>query len=381
VELKTDVLIVGAGPAGLAVAACLARRRIEHVVIEQGACAADSWDRYYDRLRLHTVRRLSGLPYQPMPARYPRYVTRDQFSAYLRAYAGRFHIAPRTGQEAQRMLRTDAGWLVESPAETYCARVLVMATGIYRNPIRPHFDGMAQFQGPILHSAEYRNAGPFAGQRVLVVGAGNSGAEIALDLADHAAHVALAIRNGVNIVPLDLLGVGIQRWAILVRALPPAVTRVMAPPLLARSEVRQRAAHIPRPPLGVLEAGQGRVPVIGLGLIEAARAGRITIQPGVERFEPAGARFADGTSHPFDAVVLATGFRPALGPLGDTVRLDERGFPERVDSRSIVHPDLFFAGLNYDFAGTLNNIRREAPMLADSVAAVLRQRVPVAATV
>jgi cation diffusion facilitator CzcD-associated flavoprotein CzcO len=371
-ERQSDVLIVGAGPAGLAAAACLAQRGVEHILLEQGAEPGACWANYYDRLRLHTVRRLSGLPFHPIPARYGQYITRDQLTTYLRDYATARRLGVHAGEEAVRARRDgDSGWVVEIPDATYRARTLITATGIFRNPIRPRFPGMDAFGGSMIHSADYRNAAPYAGQRVLVVGAGNSGAEIALDLATTAAHVGIAIRNGVNIVPRDLLGIGIQRWAILVASLPPGVTRTIAPPLLARSVARQRAAGIPRSPRGVLEGGDGRVPVIGLGLIDAARAGRVTIHPGVERFEPGHVRFQDAVAAPYDAVVLATGFRPALDFLADAITRDAAGFPARVGQRSAEHPDLFFAGLNYSFAGTLNNIRRESPGLAAAVTTAL----------
>ncbi len=381
-EQRPDVLIVGAGPAGLATAACLDRRRVEYVLLEQGTGPGASWANYYDRLRLHTVRRLSGLPYRPIPARYGQYLTRDQLATYLRDYASDRHLSARAGEEAVFASRDgDAGWRVETAGGTYRPRALITATGIFRNPVRPRFSGMEAFGGPIIHSAEYHNAVPYAGQRVLVVGAGNSGAEIALDLATTAAHVGMAIRNGVNIVPRDLLGIGIQRWAILVASLPRPVTGTIAPPLLARSAARQRAAGIPRAPHSVLDGGDGRVPVIGLGLIEAGRAGRITIHPGVERFEAGQAYFADGTAAAYGAVVLATGFRPALDFLADAITRDAAGFPSRSGQRSTEHADLFFAGLNYSFAGTLNNIRRESPGLAAAVTTALvrgrsRARVP-----
>ena len=381
---NTDVVIVGGGPAGLAVAACLARRGIPYVVLERGESVATSWASYYDKLRLHTVRVLSGLPYRPMPASYPRFPTRDQVVAYLRDYAARLRLNIRTGHEVRQALRAEDCWMVESPVGDYHARALVMATGIYGNPIQPHVPEMERFGGRVLHSAAYRNAAPFAGQRVLVVGSGNSGAEIALDLASQAARVDVSIRNGVNTVPLQLLGVPIQRWAILVSRLPRPVTDVLAPTLLRRSETRLRAAGIPKSPVGVLAGGEGKIPVIGLGLIEAVRAGRIAIRPGIERCTEDGVRFVDGAAHAYDAVVLATGFRPALGPLGEAVTLDARGFPMRAGfhgTQSADYPNLFFAGMNYGFAGTLNNIRQEAPALATGLAVALRQRVAVGAAV
>ena len=373
-DITTDALIVGGGPAGLAVAACLARRGIDHAVLEQGDQVATSWSSYYDRLRLHTVKRLSGLPFRPMPAGYPRYASRDEVVAYLRDYATRFPVRVLTGQEVQRAQPVSGGWEVRGASATYRARVLVSATGIFRNPLRPHLNDMSQFRGRVLHSADYRNAGPFAGQRVLVVGAGNSGAEIAVDLASGGAEVEIAIRSGINAVPLALLGVPIQRWAILVAGLPRPVARAIAPPLLARSKARLRASGIPPAEKGVLGSGEGKIPVIGVALLDATRTGRISVRPGIERFVPDGVRFVDGAARPFEAVVFATGYRPALGYLDGVVALDTRGFALRTGVRSAERSDLFYAGLNYGFAGTLNNIRHEAPLIARGVAAALVRR-------
>ncbi|HEU5439071.1 MAG TPA: NAD(P)-binding domain-containing protein [Ktedonobacterales bacterium] len=377
---ETDVVIVGAGAAGLATAACLKRLGVASEVLEASEQAGHSWAAAYDALHLHTVRRYSSLPGWPMPRRYPRYAARDQVVAYLEAYATHFGIAPRYGQRVTRAEPTgEGGWRVTTQAgEEWVARVLVAASGVVANPVTAAYPGMDEYGGKLLHSREYRNAAPFAGQRVLVVGAGNSGAEIAVDLLEGGAAVTVAIRVGVNAVPLSLLGVPIQYWALLVAKLPPSVTRVVTKALLRRSEARLKAAGMPKSPEPILQAHG--IPIIGLRLLEAARAGKIKITGAIERFEPDGVAFKDGTRQPFDAVIMATGYRPALGYLDGLVTLDERGFPARDMVTSLDQPSLFFVGFNYGLAGTLNIIRREAPIAAQRIAALLRSSAPAVAS-
>jgi cation diffusion facilitator CzcD-associated flavoprotein CzcO len=368
-ETASDVLIIGAGAAGLATAACLKHYGIDALVLEAGDAPAQSWAAGYDALKLHTIRRYSGLPRYPMPRTYPLYASRDQVVSYLQDYARHFDIVPRTGQRVQTAQQTDDGWLVTTASDTFRSKILVAASGIFAAPVEPHWPGMETFRGSIQHTSSYKNAAPFAGKRVLIIGAGNSGAEIAVDVMKRAASTTVAIRNGVNVVPLSLLGVPIQLWGLLVLRLPPAVTRVVAKVLLKRAEARLQSAGIPKSPEPLLQAHG--IPIIGLSFINAVREERIQVKPAVTSFGEQEVTFADGTRQPFDAVLLATGFQPALGYLDGLISFDERGFPKRDRVRSLDHPNLYFVGYNYGIAGTLNNIRQEAPIAAAQIAAQL----------
>lgn len=361
------VLIVGAGPAGLATAACLKQRKIPHRIFEAGDMPAASWRRLYDRLHLHTVRALSGLPGYPMPRRFPRYLAREQVVEYLDAYARHFGLVIETGMPVKRAAPEGDGWRVETPAGVQTGRALVSATGIFSNPMRARYPGEDVFQGQIAHSASYRNASPFAGQRVLVIGVGNSGAEIAVDLAEHGAHPTISIRAGANVVPRELAAIPIQRWAHLITHLPPSVTqRVLAPVMLRQAVRRQTEAGVPRPTGGILD--KPGVPVIGLDLLRQARAGAIDIRPAVERFTEHGARFVDGREEPFDSVLIATGFRPALDYLSAVLPLDAAGLPRMDGVRSLDLPNLYFVGMYNNIRGTLFNIAHEAPQVAAMLA-------------
>jgi len=368
---EPSVIVVGAGPAGLAAAACLKRRGGEPVILEAGDGPGATWRALYDRLHLHTTKRLSGLPGYPMPRHLPRYPARAAFAEYLAAYAAHFKLRIETGHPALAARREAGRWVVVTPRGERAASALVSATGVFANPERVRYPGQDDFAGRIVAASEYRNPAPFAGRRVLVVGAGNTGAEIAVDLAEQGVEAALAIRSGANVVPQDLLGLPIQVWAHVIGAIPRGLTRAVGPALLAPTYRRQARAGVPRRATSVLDFG-AREPVIGLALLDYAACGKVRIHGGIDRFTPTGVRFADGQEATYDAAILATGYRPALGYLAAAVPLDAAGRP-RVDGaggvRALDAPSLYFIGLHYTFRGTLFNIAREATETARLIVA------------
>src|SRR6185437_11642438 len=199
-----DVIIIGAGPAGLACAAAMRTLGLNATVLEKAGTVGSVWRLHYDRLHLHTDRDHSGLPGMAMPRDYPIYPSRAQVVEYLEAYARRFDVRPHFNTVVRRVERGGEGWSVETDGGALVAPVIVVATGIATAPYRPSWPGMETFRGDAVHSSEYRNAAAFAGKRVLVVGFGNSGGEIALDLAEAGIDVALAVRSPVQIIPRDL---------------------------------------------------------------------------------------------------------------------------------------------------------------------------------
>ncbi len=363
---SAHVIIVGAGPAGLAAGACLKQRGITPLILEAGDAPGYTWLRLYDRLHLHTVKALSGLPGFPMPRNFPRYPSRAQVAEYLAAYASHFGLTIEANCPVTHALPEQDGWRVTTPKGEYHTQALVSATGIFSQPISATYADMDLFGGGVLHASLYKNAEPFAGQRVLIIGSGNTGAEIAIDLAEHGAKPTISIRAGANVVPLNLLGVPIQRWAHLIAVLPHAVTDVIAPVLLRRSARRQERAGVPRPAYGVLE--RPGIPVIGLDLLRHAQQGTIRVAGPIERFTATGVRFANGETADFDSIILATGYRPALQYLADVVPLDDAGRPSLDGVRAAGVPNLYFVGMNYGLLGTLFNISREAPVVADLIA-------------
>jgi len=364
-------LIVGAGPAGLATAACLKRHGVDALVLEAGASLANSWRHHYDRLHLHTVKQQSHLPGLPFAKKMPRYPSRADVVSYLEAYAARFAIEPRTGEAVGRVRAAGDGFAVETARAIYYARAVVMATGLNRVSNPDRLPGQEGFRGALIHSRDYRNADRFGGQRVLVVGAGNTGAEIALDLAEHGARPTLALRSPINIVPRDFLGMPTQLTSIRTRWLPLAV-RDQIGRLVSRLAFGNLARYgLARPDLGPLSAIalRRRVPLIDVGAIAAIKRGAIAVKPAVVRFTETGAAFADDSAGEFDAVVLATGYRPGLEEILDVPGvLDGEGFPRDWKGGG-AHPNLYFVGYSQPATGLLRQIAIDARAVARAIAA------------
>jgi indole-3-pyruvate monooxygenase len=314
VDAEIDSLVIGAGPAGLAAAACLRERGRPFAIVEQAACVGSTWRRHYDRLHLHTDRDHSALPYFDFPGGTARYPSRDQVVTYLDQYAEHFGLAPRFDTQVTSVRCADSGWITTTTAGLYRSRHVIVATGHNAVPHVPRWPGQEDFRGRIVHSSEYRNGAPFRDQRVLVVGLGNSGGEIAIDLLEHGAHVAIAVRNAVNVVPREIFGLPVSAIASALGRLPVQVADRLAAPLirLTIGDIERLGLRkLPYGPITQLRQ-TGRVPLIDIGTIELIRGGRIELLDGLRSMSAADISFARGATCRFDAVVLATGFRPAL---------------------------------------------------------------------
>lgn len=394
-----NTIIIGAGPAGLAVAACLKKAGVSPLVLERADRVGASWRAHYHRLHLHTPKAGSALPMLPYPDHYPRYPSRQQVIDYLEAYASRFEIAPRFGQEVMevKQVRTGAdaygqapaglprrssapererakvgAWRVRTTDAEHCAEHLVIATGYNHEPHIPSWPGREEFVGDVLHSSQYRDGEPFRDRDVLVVGFGNSGGEIAVDLCEHGARVAMAVRSPVNIVPREILGIPAQRISIAQRRLPPrvvdglngAILQFIRPDLSAyglRWSGRGPATQI---------AEQARIPLIDVGTVDLIRQRRIVVHPGIERFVRDGVVFTDGRQARFDAVVLATGYQPRVDALLQDAAgvLNAAGAPLASGYETPL-PGLFFCGYRVTATGTLREIGLEARRISRSIAA------------
>jgi cation diffusion facilitator CzcD-associated flavoprotein CzcO len=357
-----DVVIVGAGPAGLATSRELARAGVDHVVLERGERVGHTWHNLYEGLVLHTGKHLSSLPGMPFPAATPLFPTRRDFVDYLQRYAETFRLPVRTREDVASVKRDAATWVIRTAAATELrSRALVIATGIVANPQEPEILHRNRFRGCVMHSVEYRTPHQFTGRRVLVVGAGNSAGEISVELADAGAHVTLAVRSGARVVPLRLFGVPIQYVAAPLSWLPLSSQRSIAALISRCSELVRGPAVLPPP----VYTSCPDVPLIGFHLVDAVRAGRIRVQGGIREFTGSGVRFADGTEQEFDDVILATGYKAALRALGGLITVDDCGFAarrERVVSTD--HDNLYFVGHNYDVRGGLRNIALDARRVA-----------------
>jgi indole-3-pyruvate monooxygenase len=371
--VRTETLIVGAGPAGLAVGACLRRAGRELAIVDREHEVGSAWRRHYERLHLHTVKRHSALPFRPFSADDPQYVPRARVVAYLEDYARAFELAPELGVDVEHVAPLpDGGWRVETSAGARECRFLVIATGYNHTPHRPELAGRERFGGTLLHSAEYRSGAPFAGKRVLVIGIGNTGGEIAIDLVEQgAAAVELCVRGPVHVVVRDPFGMPAQLLGLATRWIPVAVRDPMFS-LLVKMTVGDLSRWGLRPPdegiVAQLER-TGRIPLIDVGTIALVKSGKIVVRPDLGELTATGARFADGAVADYDAIVLATGYRPGLEsllPRGADV-LDERGLP-RQSGRESALPGLFFVGFSVPITGMLREIGREARRVAATIA-------------
>jgi Pyridine nucleotide-disulphide oxidoreductase len=360
-----EVVIVGAGPAGLAAAGCLRKARLSFIILERETHLAPSWRRHYDRLQLHTVKQFSSLPHLAFPKSYPRYVSKDLLIEYLETYAERFGIEPRFGELVRSVRREGACWYVQSTSSSIRARFVVIASGYNAEPFVPSFAGMEAFQGQILHSSSYANAKPFLHQSVLVVGMGNSGAEIALDLLEGGASPTISMRNGVHIAPRNLFGVPIQIVALLATAvLPRGLNDLLFPPILDFALGNPARYGIRRPELGLLQQiAKAKIPVIDIGTFKKIAAGEIKIAPGIAEVWNEGVDFTGGGKGRFDAIILATGYRPNYQSF---LEFDLASEDSREDG-------LFFIGFRNVATGLLHEISKESAHVAKCISG-LRKR-------
>src|SRR6266542_2651875 len=227
-------VVIGAGPAGLAVGKELREREVPFEILEKGEDVATSWRNHYDRLHLHTGKRYSSLPGMPFPPDAPTYPSRAEVVDYMSSYAARFELKPRFRVQVERVQKNEApaGWRVRTSQGDIAANCVVVAAGFNAVPWQPAWPGMQAYTGELLHSSEYRNGDAWKDKRVLVVGAGNSGAEIALDLVERGARVDLCVRGKLHVTLRDNLGMPTPLPTILLTKLPIAMADAIARTIL-----------------------------------------------------------------------------------------------------------------------------------------------------
>jgi putative flavoprotein involved in K+ transport len=367
------VYVVGGGPGGLAAAATLRQRGVRAVVLEKSEAVGASWRRHYDRLHLHTTRSLSALPGLPMPRSFGRWVSRDDVVRYLEKYAEFHELEIVTGVEVSRIEAAGSDWLLHATGgRELTGRAVVVATGHNHTPHLPDWPGRGTYGGELLHARDYREPAPYAGKDVLVVGVGNTGAEIAVDLVEGgAARVRLAVRTAPHIVRRSTAGWPAQRTGILVRRLPVRLVD-LAGGLMSRIAVPDLTEHgLPRPDTGLYSrVRQGAIPVQDVGLIDAVRTGRVEPVAALESFDDGKAVLADGSRISPDAVIAATGYRRALeGLVGHLGVLDERGRPVVHGGRTPRQaPGLYFTGFTNPISGMLREMAIDARKIAKALA-------------
>ncbi len=369
---QRQVAVVGAGPAGLATAACLRRHGIGGVILERDEAVGASWRGHYERLHLHTPRVQSHLPGFRLPRRFGRWVSRADVVRYLEAYARHHHLGPRFGVEVERVDRDDGTWRLATSEGAVEADAVVIATGYNAVPFVPDWPGLDTFAGHWIHASRYRDARPYVGKDVLVVGTGNTGAEIAADLADQgAARVRIAVRSAPHVIPRTVAGIpttllGIPNQFLPARLGDPVNTLAQR---LTIGDLSRFGFPTPDDGLIAHHRRTDTIPIIDVGLVDALRDGRVEPVAAVAGFDGGAVRLADGQHIEVDAVIAATGYRTGLERLvGHLGVLDEQARPKvsagETDPRV---PGLHFVGLRNPLIGLLNAIRLDARRVARAI--------------
>ncbi|HEX6350944.1 MAG TPA: NAD(P)-binding domain-containing protein, partial [Candidatus Dormibacteraeota bacterium] len=316
----------------------------------------------------HTTRRLSALPGQEIPAAAGTWVSRDDFIAYLEDYARRQDIPIRFHSPVQRIDRTGGRWRLQTAGGDLEAETVVVATGYNRRPHLPDWPGRSGYTGRLIHSSEYRNPAPFRGSDVLVVGSGNSGAEIAADLVDGGARqVWNAIRTPPNIVRRNLGPLANQHLGILASKLPPRFVDWLSLTIqrLAIGDLSRHGLAAPRDGAYTRVMRDEQIPLIDVGFLSHLKAARIQVVPGVDAFESDWVVCGNHRVKP-QAVVAATGYERALDDLvGHLGVLAPNGRPAvhapRAHPRT---PGLYFIGYTNPLVGNLYEVSKVAVELA-----------------
>ena len=368
--VETSTVVIGASAAGLAVAACLKREGKDFILLEQADQVGQRWREHYDRLHLHTAKFFSQLPYTPFSAAMPRYPARDQVVEYLNDYLRSNDLHPRFGQRVISADLVDGKWITETADARYQSDNLIIATGNTNQPYIPHWDGESDYPGELPHSSRYKNGEAYRGKPVLVIGLGNSGGEIAVDLVEHGAQVAISVRSPINVLSRDTLGLPTVAFGIALDKLPPRLADALTAPVRRLTLGNLTALGLGKPPYGPIEQIKktGRIPIIDVGTIQMIKDGKIAIYPDVERFTESGVRFKDGKTMSFAAVILATGYRTNLAsflkPAANVT--DAQGFP-LVSGKQSSLPGLYFCGFHVASTGMLHEIAREARQIARAI--------------
>ncbi|VAI69629.1 unnamed protein product [Triticum turgidum subsp. durum] len=284
------VLIIGVGPAALAIAACLSQLSIPYVIVERESCSVSLWRNHaYDRLKLHLAKEFCELPHMSYTLDAPTYIPRTLFVKYLDDYVERFNIQPKylTSVESSTFDNDEKCWsivahdMAKSTIVRFTAKFLVVASGANSAEDIPMIPGLQSFPGDVIHSSSYKSGKNYSGMNVLVVGSGNSGMEIAYDLAAHGAYTSIVIRSPIHVMTMELIRLGMT--------LSPRLPLNLVANLLvmeANLIFGDLLMHgIRRPKMGpmILKSETGRSVVIDVGTVGLIKKGIIKVQGSISK--------------------------------------------------------------------------------------------------
>ncbi len=365
----TNTIIIGAGAAGLSTAALLEKEKVPFVLLERDGAVGSSWRRHYDRLHLHTVKTYSHFPMLPFPSSFPKYVPRESLISYMEWYAEKFHINPIFHSPVSKIEKEEKGWKVTTKGSEYHSENVVVATGYNHTPHIPDWKGFQDYKGEVSHSREYKNGENYRGKKVLVVGAGNTGAEVALDLYEYGAKPTICIRGPLRVVPRELFGVPMQISALLLNNLPLNIADQISQFLLYVSVPDLSEFGIKTPEYGSLRQvkEEEKIPLIDIGTVDLIRKRIIQVVPGISEFLENSVRFENGVQEEFESVILCTGYKPFLHTFFPPhySLFDKKGYPLKKGEE--MEKGLYFAGFNNHITGFLHYIGIEAEKISEHI--------------
>jgi putative flavoprotein involved in K+ transport len=344
---REPVVVIGAGQSGLAAASVLHELDVPTLVVEAGDRPGGSWRSYYDSLRLFSPAEFSsmpGLPFRGNPNRYPG---RDEVADYLERYAATLPVEIETNTRVVSVREAGRGFVVvTADGRQLEAAGIVAASGSFSNPYRPVFPGQSDFTGQLLHVAEYRNPSPYESMRVVVVGAGDSAAQVANELAP-VADVTIAARHPLRFIPQRIAGHDVRYWL-------------------------RETGFDSLPPAWLSKIGEGSLITDSVGLRQSLADGQLDVRPMFTALDRDEVVWDENEREQVDAIILATGYRPSVDYLHELGALDPFGAPLHVGGVSTTHLGLVHVGLEYQrsFASnTLRGVSADAAAVAAPLAA------------
>jgi thioredoxin reductase len=366
-----ETLIIGAGPAGMALAGRMKKLNLPFVLIEKSDRVAMAWHQHYERLCLHTVKEHSNLPHIELPDEYPVYPTRLQMIDYWNSYIETMGIQPIYNQEVKSIKNENGGWKTETETDVFISQKVVVATGYNRSPYLPHWEGQDDFKGQFLHSRQYKNADAFAGKQVLIIGMGNTGAELAIDLVEKGAFPTIAVRSPVNFLKRDIKGRPTQRTAIMLGKLPNWLYDFIAKQLQKLVVGDLTPYGLPPSPYAPSQQLRefGKVPIIDIGTIDLIKQGKVKIASDIQHFNEDSVTFKNGETKEFDAVIACTGYRPQVQDFVENADLilDKRGYPKSLWFEEKALKGLYFCGFSIPLSGILRNIKIDSEQIVQHI--------------
>ena len=370
--MKTETLIIGAGPSGLAVAGQLRQAGLRFEIVEQADKVASKWHQHYDRLRLHTVKSLSSLPYEDFPNHYPKYVPKKQLIAYYESYAHKFKIYPHFNTSVTSITKDSEGWQFQcTHSKVFIANHVIIYKGLNRIPNIPTWNGQYVFTCDILHASAYKNPSAYQDKKVLVVGMGNTGADIALDLAEAGFDVSISVRSNPIIVPRDFMGSPVQITAKKLAKLPFGLGDFIGKMVrkIVFGNLDKYGLRMPAISPMTLRLKHGKTPTIDIGTVQKIKEGKIRLLKDIEEFKATSILFTDGHTENFDTLILATGYEAQIDSfLGNASQiLNQHGEP-KVKIGDGTAQGLYFMGYEkFTFGGILGTLKQDAALIVNDI--------------